>query len=200
MNQPLIIGVTGGIGGGKSTFCRFLAKSNQFVYNTDNEAKRIQETESQVIKAIKQEFGDDIYQNGSLQRSKLGSIVFADSQKLQKLNNIVHPAVIRDFQQWIKEHSDRKFLFMECAVLFEAQLTQYVDKIVVVTASEKERIKRTMQRDNLSKKQVKLRINNQLPENDKIANADWVFDTTHSINLMKYIEEFVQILDKINDN
>ncbi len=193
--QPLIIGVTGGIGGGKSTFCRLLVEKGELVYYTDKEGARIQEKNNEVVESIKKEFGEDIYNNGILQRSKLASIVFSDTNKLQKLNQIVHPAVICDFQQWVNQHSNRKYLFMECAILFEAQFTENVDKIVVVTASEEERIQRVMQRDNLSEKKVKERIDNQLSENYKIENSDWVFDTTHTIDPMENVENFLQLLE-----
>ncbi len=194
--QPLIIGVTGGIGGGKSTFCKLLVEKGELVYYTDKEGARIQEKDSAVINAIKEEFGEDIYHNGILQRSKLASIVFSDADKLQKLNHIVHPAVICDFQQWVIRHAERKYLFMECAVLFEARFTENVDKILVVTASERERIQRTIVRDNLSEKEVKARIKNQFPENYKIEKSDWVFDTTHTTDPMKNVETFLKLLEE----
>ncbi len=196
MKQPLIIGITGGIGGGKSTFCRFLAKSNQLVYNTDNEAKRIQEMDSQVVKAIKQEFGDDIYQNGALQRSKLGSIVFADAQKLQKLNDIVHPAVVKDFQKWVKNHSNRELLFMECAILFEAEFSHLVDRVVVVTADKKERIKRVIKRNHLTQKEAEQRLDNQFSEQYKLQKADWIFDTTNENLTQQTVDNFLLEVQK----
>ncbi len=192
MKQPLIIGITGGIGGGKSTFCRFLKQENQLVYNTDNEAKRIQETDNDVVEAIKRDFGDDIYHNGSLQRSKLASIVFSDTRKLEKLNQIIHPAVIKDFLEWVKKHSDRKFLFMECAILFEAKFSYLVDRVVVVTADKNTRIQRVIKRNNLKEEDVIKRIENQFDENLKIKNADWTFDTTENDLTQKQILKFLK--------
>ncbi len=195
MKKPLIIGITGGIGAGKSTFCQLLLDKGELVYFSDKEASRIQEKDNTVIDKIKKEFGENIYFNGILQRSKLAEIVFSDTKKLQKLNQIVHPAVIDDFQQWVHQHLDRKYLFMECAILFEAKFTKYVDKIVTITASEEERIKRTILRDNISEKEVKARIKNQISENYKKAKSDWIFDTTYNTNPMKNVETLLKLLE-----
>ncbi|HHT23588.1 MAG TPA: dephospho-CoA kinase [Bacteroidales bacterium] len=197
MKQPIVIGITGGIGGGKTTFSRHLAHCGELVYDTDLEAKVLQNTNESLIEKIKEHFGADIYNLSGLNRAKLAKIVFNNPEKLQVLNSIVHPAVIDDLKRWIKEHSDRKFLFMESAILFEVNLNTLMDKIVVITAPEDVRIARVMKRDGLDEESVRARIRNQMPEIDKIEKADWVFDTDNDILPSQRVDKFLKMINSI---
>lgn len=197
MKKPLIIGITGGIGGGKSMFANLLQERGELVYNTDLEAKKIQDTDKKLIENIKKEFGESIYTNHTLNRAKLAKIVFSDAEKLQKLNSLVHPRVKADFQKWVKKNSAKRFLFMECAILFEGKFEALVDKIVVVTAPEKIRIERVVNRDKISEESVRNRIKNQLQEEEKISRADWVFDTDNDELPSLRVNTFLEILNSI---
>ncbi len=196
MKQPIVIGITGGIGGGKSVFSRHLMRRGELVYDSDMEARILQNTNKDLIERIKEEFGD-VYTPAGLNRSKLAKIVFNNPQKLQILNSIVHPAVIDDIKRWIKENSDRKFLFMESAILFESNLETLMDKVVVITAPEDVRITRVMDRDRVSEESVRARIRNQMPEEDKIKKADWVYDTNNDIFPHQRVDDFLEMITKM---
>jgi dephospho-CoA kinase len=194
MKKPLIIGITGGIGGGKSTFSNYLRQKGELVYDTDLKAKYLQENDKELIRKIKTKFGEDIYVDNKLDRKRLARIVFSDAEKLKTLNSIVHPAVIDDFQKWIRSNSDRKFLFMECAILFEGSFDRLVDRILVVTAPEPVRIKRVILRDRLTEDQVLARMKNQISEEEKINRADWVFETNENEFATYEADEFLEMI------
>ncbi len=197
MNRPIIIGITGGIGGGKSMFSRYLMRRGELVYDTDMEAKILQDTNKDLIANITSEFGEDIYIENVLDRKKLASIVFPDPNRLKVLTNLVHPAVKDDFRKWVDQNSNRKFLFMECAILFEGNFDVLVDKILVVTAPEEVRIERVMKRDCVDIEAVKARIKNQIPEFEKIEKADWVFDTNNDDSPHQRVDSFLKELNDI---
>lgn len=197
MNRPIIIGITGGIGGGKSMFSRYLMRRGELVYDTDMEAKILQDTNKDLIANITSEFGEDIYIENVLDRKKLASIVFPDPNRLKVLTNLVHPAVKDDFRKWVDQNSNRKFLFMECAILFEGKFDVLVDKILVVTAPEEVRIERVMKRDCVDIEAVKARIKNQIPEFEKIEKADWVFDTNNDDSPHQRVDSFLKELNDI---
>lgn len=195
MSKPLIIGITGGIGGGKSTFSHHLRQYGEMVYDSDSEARRLQNSNKEVIKAIKSEFGNDIYtEKNELNRKALGEIVFSNPKKLEILNHIVHPAVKEDFSHWIKKHNTCSYLFMESAILYEANFDTIVDKVIVISAPLEVRIKRVMQRDKLDEKAVLARINNQIDEKIKIEKADWYYDTDNNLSPDKRVKLFLEKL------
>lgn len=198
MKKPLIIGITGGIGGGKSTFSNYLRKRGELVYDTDIEAKKLQDTDEQIITELKELFGDDIYTKKGLDRGTIAKIVFSDKEKLNRLNQIIHPKVKSDFKEWVNKHPEKEFLFMECAILFEGGFDEFVDKIAVITAPEDVRIKRVIKRDGLTEAQVKERIKNQISDNEKIKKADWVIDTNNRGKSSKCASDFLLMLKKNN--
>ncbi|NLO71713.1 MAG: dephospho-CoA kinase [Porphyromonadaceae bacterium] len=198
IKKPIIIGITGGIGGGKSMFSRFLMRRGELVYDTDMEAKILQNTDETLQKKVKAEFGEDIYNEAGLNRSKLAKIVFSNPEKLKVLTGFVHPAVKEDFKKWVAKNSDRKFLFMECAILFEGKFEDLVDKILVVTAPLEVRIERVMKRDCVDEKSVRNRIRNQMPESEKIKSADWFFDTNNDIMPHKRVDDFLEMLNRLS--
>lgn len=195
MKIPFIIGITGGMGGGKSTFSAHLRKRGKLVYDTDFEAKRLQNTNPEIKSKVIAQFGNEVYNADGLDRVKLAKIVFEDSEKLKILNSIVHPELKKNFHNWALENSDQKFLFMECAILFEGGFDELVDKIVVVTAPEDIRIKRVVKRDNVTEDLVLARIKNQWPDEEKITRADWVFDTDNNSFSCKRVDEFLTTLE-----
>src|SRR5690554_4973793 len=164
--MPKIVGLTGGIGSGKSTVADFFSALDVPVYIADYHAKKIM-SYPEVIQEIQAIFDQNIIdENGKLNRKKIASIVFNQPEQLTKLNAIVHPKVKEDFALWLKKHQDHKFVIKEVAILFENQLEKEFDKIILVTAPEEERISRVMKRDNISKEEVVERIQNQLPDRE----------------------------------
>lgn len=193
MKRPIVIGITGGIGGGKSVFSRHLRDRGELVYDTDIQAKLLQNTDKKLREKITEAFGD-VYSEAGLDSRKLAQIVFSDPEKLKLLNGLVHPAVIDDFNRWIAANSNQNFLFIESAILYEANLENLIDKVVVITAPEEVRIKRVMRRDKISREKVVARIKNQLPESEKIKRADWVIDTHNELCRAKRVEKFLKLL------
>jgi dephospho-CoA kinase len=164
----LKVGLTGGIGSGKTTIAKIFISLGVPVFFADIEAKKLMETDSDVVKGIKNLFGDEAFNGSSLNRNYLAGIVFADQNKLKKLNQIVHPAVHRHFAMWVEENKDNNYIIEEAALLFESGSFKYFDYIVLVTAPESLKLKRVMARDGASKEAVEVRMKSQMPEDEKI--------------------------------
>ena len=172
-----IIGITGGIGSGKSTIAKVFISMGFPVYNSDTRAKELINSNIDVIDSIKQEFGDDIYSSEGLDRKKMASIVFSDSDKLQKLNSIVHPAVGLDFDKWANSQNT-SFVLKEAAILFETGIYKSLDKTILVTYPKEERINRVMKRDSATKEAIEARMNSQWSEEKKKELADYIIDNS----------------------
>ncbi len=170
-----IIGVTGGIGSGKTTVCDILRSLGCDIFNADLEAKRLQETDADVIAGIKNLFGDEIYQSGVPDRKKIASIVFSDSKKLDALNRLIHPKVFALFEAAkAQAAASGKFaLVKEAAILFESGGARQVDETIAVIADKAVRIKRLLER-GLSEAEAEQRIAAQLSNDDLIKRADYV--------------------------
>ncbi len=168
------IGITGGIGSGKSTVCKLFQLLGVPVYNSDYEARLITDTHPQVVQKIKETFGEESYVDGKLNRPYISSIVFNNKEELAKLNGIVHPAVAAHFQQWLQEHSAYPYVLKEAAILFESGAYKAVDKVITVSAPRDLRIKRVVQRDGFDVEEIKKRMNNQWSEEEKIKLSDEV--------------------------
>lgn len=174
MNKPLIIGITGGIGGGKSTLSDKLRAEGYQVFDTDVRAKKLQNEHPELVARIKALFGNNIYNECGLDRPAVARIVFQNKELLSQLNKLVHPFVREDFHHWVATHSNQKLLFVESAIMFESGLVELMDKVIVMTASEEVRIKRVVKRDAVSPEQVKSRMANQMSDEEKIIRADYV--------------------------
>ncbi|MFZ4725011.1 MAG: dephospho-CoA kinase, partial [Paludibacter sp.] len=183
MKSPLLIGITGGIGSGKTTLSKKLRAEGYSVYDSDSEARRLQNEHPVIRKELIQLFGEDIYNNQILNRSALAKIVFGKPELLSKLNSVVHPFVKEDFELWIKKHETEKLLFQESAILFESGFNSFVDKVILMVASEDVRIARVMKRDGTTHEQVKLRMKNQMTDDEKIPKADFVIYTDDNMPL-----------------
>lgn len=182
MKQPWQIGITGGIGSGKSLICRIFHVLGVPVYDADSRAKKLMTTDGILIDQIKKEFGTLSYdEKGELNRELLGKTVFNKPDKLARLNALVHPRVAWDYNQWISEQSGVNYCLKEAALLFEAGSYQLLDKIIVVSASDELRIKRVLQRDpHRSKADVERIIKNQMPQEEKMKRADTVIKNDES--------------------
>ncbi len=171
----ITVGITGGIGSGKSTIAHLFELMSYPVYCSDTRSKWLMNNDLEIKKQLIDNFGEKVYP-GYLDRATLANIVFNDKEALEKLNAISHPAVEKDFIRWRAEQTT-DIVFKEAAILFESGSYKNVDKTICVVAPEIIRIKRVMQRDNANAKQVQERIANQWPDEKKIEFADFVINT-----------------------
>ena len=175
-----IVGLTGGIGSGKSTVARMFEELGVPVYYSDDEAKNLMNTSDQIKEGLIAVFGQKSFENGKLNRSYIASLVFNSEEKLKKLNSIVHPEVKRNFKKWILDQS-ASYVIQENPLIFENNSQDDFDVVITVTAPKKTRIQRVMERDGLSENQVLARVNNQLEDQLKI-NASHFVITNESLN------------------
>lgn len=188
-----IIGLTGGIGSGKTTIARLFEAEGIPVYISDDEAKKIMLSPI-AIEKVKEEFGDKVIGNGQIDRKVLAEIVFNNPDQLKKLNSIVHPLVKKHFDEWVSKNSNYPFIVKEAAILFESGSYKYCDKIITVTASEEARIERVVKRDHIKREEVLQRMKNQISEKERIERSDFVIYNEDK-TLAK--EQFLQILKKL---
>lgn len=167
----LKIGITGGIGSGKSFICRIFQNIGIPIYYADDESKKILQNNEYVKLQIKLNFGNDIYQENKLDKLKLANIVFNDSDKLKLLNNILHPIVFKEFNLWCSKQTS-KYVIMESAIIFESGADKILDKIYSVSAPEELRIQRSMYRDKTSRQNVLQRMKNQISEEERNLRSD----------------------------
>lgn len=192
-----IIGLTGGIGSGKSTVANYIASKGIPVYIADEEAKKIMER-SDVKLSIQNLFVESvIHSDGTLNRKKIAEFVFKTPNKLEQLNAIVHPEVKRHFKNWLNKHKNQPFIIKEVAILFETGGNKDCDKVILITAQENVRIERAMKRDNTSKDNIVARIKNQLPETEKIKLSDFVIQNIVLKDTLLKIDEILEILSKL---
>ena len=171
------VGITGGIGSGKSTVCKIFAELGIPVYYADDRAKYLMQHEHYLIDLIKKNFGEDVYTNGKLDRALLASRTFGDKQKVALLNSLVHPAVFRDTERWAGEQDPAvPYVLKEAALLIESGSYKNLDKLIVVTAPLAVRLKRVSDRDNISTEDIMARVKHQLPEEEKVKLADFVIN------------------------
>ncbi|BCY29493.1 dephospho-CoA kinase [Flavobacterium okayamense] len=189
-----IIGLTGGIGSGKSTVAKYLASKGISVYIADVEARKLMESK-EVIDEIKSYFGEKVIsKKGKIKRKTLANLVFSDKEKLNKLNSIVHPKVKKHFMEWVLLHKNEPFIVKEVAILFETNGHLDCDKVILVTAPEDVRLMRVMQRDNVSKEDVLARMNNQMSEEEKISKSDYVIHNIVLNDTYNQIDKLLKII------
>lgn len=175
--MPNIVGITGGIGSGKTRIVELFESLGVPCYIADREAKRLMNEDADVKKAIIGLFGNEAYASGILDRTLLGNIVFTQPQKLNALNAIVHPAVAKDFKNWV-DNQHYPYVIKEVAILFETGGYKQVDKTLLITAPKETRIARVMKRDASSKKSIIDRMQNQWSDDKKISLADFVIENS----------------------
>ncbi|MDG2227545.1 MAG: dephospho-CoA kinase [Flavobacteriales bacterium] len=192
----LKVGLTGGIGSGKTTVSEVFHSLGIPVYNSDKRAKYLMENDSSLRVAIIQYFGEESYRSEGLNRLYLSEQVFSDKSKLQKLNSIVHPVVGNDFALWCKNQS-APFVLKEAAILIESGAYKGLDKIIVVTASENVRMERVMERDGVKASEVRDRINNQMTDSERLQYADFIIDND---GIQMLISQVKEVFNKLNDS
>ena len=173
------VGVTGGIGSGKTTVCSVFSTLNIPVFSADTEARNIMESDARIREGINSIAGRDLYSTGSLNRSELASIIFNDPVRLKKINALVHPAVFSMFESWVTIQK-ASYSIMEAAILFESEGYKYVDKTISVIAPEEERIQRVMLRNNLTREQILDRMRNQLTDEKRIELSDYIISNSEN--------------------
>ena len=182
-----IIGLTGGIGSGKSTVLKLFKNLGVNTYSADISAKKLINTDQTLINLIKDSFGKNIYKDNILDSRKLSKIVFGNPDKLELLNSIIHPAVALDFKNFIELNND-EYIVKEAAIIFETSSEKQYDKIILVKSPLEIRIERVMKRDNLSRVEVIKRINNQLNENLIIDKCDYIINNHENENLKNIVQ------------
>ncbi|POY36111.1 dephospho-CoA kinase [Solitalea longa] len=194
------VGITGGIGSGKSTVVKIFEQLGIPVFIADTEAKRIMVEDETLVNGIKQHFGESVYfEDGSLNRKLLAEMVFNNAEKLALLNSMVHPAVFRAFDKWSKQYQYKPYLLKEAALLFESGSYKQNDINILVTAPEELRIKRVMTRDGSSENEVKSRIKNQLNEEEKVKLADFIILNDESKAIIPQVLHLhQQFLNRVN--
>lgn len=186
-----IIGLTGGIGSGKTTIAKYIQSLGIPVYIADDAAKKIMEL-PETISSIKQVFGSEVFENEKLSKEKLAKIVFNNSQNLKQLNQIVHPAVKRDFDEWFSKQKEFPFVVKEAAILFESGSYKDCDAIITVEAPLDTRIQRVMKRDNTNLESVMSRVNNQWTDEMRAAKSDYVVENVDIKKAMLQIDEILK--------
>ena len=186
------IGITGGIGSGKSVVCELFRLHKIPVFEADVEAKKLNDTSPTIREKLTQLFGNDLYDNNRLNRQKLASLIFSDTSTLQKVNAIIHPEVAACFEKWVEKQQNAPFIAIETAILFESGFDKLVDKTITVFAPLDVRIERIIKRDGVNRAQIEARMSQQMPEEEKAKLSDFVvvndgcvslIEQTHSILL-----------------
>jgi len=188
-----VIGLTGGIGSGKSTIANLFIQKKIPVYNSDIEAKKIMQLPKTIL-SIQNKFGKSIIKNNQIDTKELATMAFSNPDKLKVLNQIIHPLVKNDFEKWLQLQQS-KFVIKESAILFEAGIDKNCDAIITVTAPKEVRIERVISRDNSTRKEVLNRIKNQWTEDRKVAKSDFVIQNIVFLDTKK---QFLKIFESLN--
>jgi len=187
------VGLTGGIGSGKTTVAKLFELFNVPVYYADLRARRLTNSHPEIIRQVKNLFGSDIYIQGCLDREKVAGAVFSDRELLGKLSSIIHPIVKSDFDAWCSEHSKSPLIVQEAAILFENGSYHLFDKMILVTAPVELRVQRVVQRDQVGRDAILDRMKNQWDDKQKEQLADYVIKCDERHLVLK------QVMKIIND-
>lgn len=177
------LGVTGGIGSGKSTVCKIFDVLGIPVFSADDEGRIIMDTNRELINDLNKLIGENLYASGKLDRNKLASVIFNDNSMLKRVNSLVHPLIFSRYQEWCKQQ-DADYVILEAAILFGAGAEKHVDKILTVTAPLEERINRVMERNLMSREQVMERVKNQMPEDEMVKRSDFIINNSENVMII----------------
>ena len=189
------VAITGGIGVGKTTVSNLFEKMGIPVFNSDVIAKEIMSSNHDLKNQIIEVFGQNAYENNKLNRSYLSNAIFNDRNLLEKMNSIVHPYVAEEFNSWLKKQSS-KYIIYESAIVFESNGENAFDKIICVVAPKEEVIRRIIDRNNFSRDKIISIINNQLPEEVKTENSDYIIE---NIDESILLERVMQVHNDISN-
>jgi len=194
---PKLVGLTGGIGSGKTTITKFFEELGVPIYIADVEAKALMKRSKIIKRKLIQLFGKDAYIKNELNKPLIASIIFSDKEMLEKMNAIIHPRVARHFEKWVKKQ-ESPYVINEVAILFENNTYKKYDYIITVVAPEKLRIERVILRDNSTPEKVKAIIDNQLSDAEKIEKSDFVIENINLEDTRKKVHKVHKKLLKTN--
>lgn len=189
------IGVTGGIGSGKTIVSEIFKLHGIPIFNADEEAKKLNDSSPIIREQLTLQVADDLYPEDKLDRKKLASIIFHDNEKRAIVNAIIHPVLANRFIEWVNQHAQLPFVVLDAALLIEAGFNRLVDNVIIVQTPKPVRIARVMKRDNSSYDEVEARINSQLSEEEKQKYAHFVISNNDSQSLLVQVSELLSSLD-----
>ncbi|MDR1172771.1 MAG: dephospho-CoA kinase [Bacteroidales bacterium] len=190
----LKVGITGGIGSGKTSACTVFETLGIPVYYADTQAKQLMDTDPGLKASLQGYFGSSIYCDGRLDRRRMAEIIFNDKTALEKVNNWVHPAVARDFESWCTWQTS-PYVLEEAAIIFESNTAHRFDRIILVTAPDAIRIERVCARDHITQEAVRKRMANQWPEKKKISLADYIIHNGNTLVTPQIMEIHRKLLN-----
>ncbi len=189
------LGITGGIGSGKSTVSEIFSLCGVPVYIADMESKKLVSTSPLIKEKLIALLGEDLYRGNVLDKALLASHIFNNKEKLDKVNAIIHPEVKKDYERWLEQNKHCKIVAQEAAILFESGFNTLMDKVVMVYSPLDLRIQRTMTRDNASYEKVLERIQNQMPDEEKAKLSDFVIVNDGTGSLIEQVQNVIQQLE-----
>jgi len=193
--KKIKVAITGGIGSGKSSITDYLEKKGYSVLRADLIAKELMAQDEQIKKKLIKEFGEESYSEDKLNTKYLAANVFTNEENVQKINSIVHPPVMQKIELLSKEiFKNQNIVFIETALVYEANLEDFFDYVILVLADEKTRIERIIARENVNEEQVRARMQFQIPDDEKKDDADFVLDNNTTLQELENRVEFLLIL------
>jgi len=189
-----IIGLTGGIGSGKSTVSRLLEVMGIPVYTADTESKKLVNTSPQIREQLTAVFGSQLYKNGELDKMMLASLIFGNDEHLRYVNSVIHPVVFDDFRQWVEQKKESSLVVVESAILFDSGFAKSVDVTVTVSAPLEIRIRRVKERDNVSRETIEARIKSQMTEEERNRASDYIIINDEKHALLPQVENLLNVL------
>lgn len=191
------LGITGGIGSGKTTVATLFELHGIPVYNADKETQKLNNSSVEIREQLTLHFGKELYEEGVLNKTKFAEIIFNNPAKLALANSIIHPEVLKHFNNWCLQNSHHSIVALEAAILFESKFHLYLDKVITVYAPLNLRVARVVKRDNVDEESVKSRIKNQMPEKEKINLAHYVVINDSESSLINQVQN---LLDEITQH
>ena len=186
------LGITGGIGSGKTSVCKVFNVLGIPVFSADPEAREIMDNDRKIRRAINEIVGKNIYPGGKLGRMELASLIFNDRDLLEKVNSLVHPVVFEHFNRWAEKQTT-PYVIMEAAILFESGASKLVDRVATIVAPVEERISRVTRRNKLNREQVMERIKNQMTDDQRIKMSDYVINNSEN-------DMIIPVIFRINED
>ncbi|MCH8546624.1 MAG: dephospho-CoA kinase [Cryomorphaceae bacterium] len=195
--KPLVVGITGGIGSGKTTAAKIFESLGIPIYIADEKARTLTAQNSEILSYIRSTYGDEVFDdNGDLIRKKLGEQVFGDKEKLKALNEVIHPIVSKDFKEWTAQQ-DAPYVLKEAAVLFESGNYTNCDYVILVVAPKETRIERVIKRSGLTREDIEARMHHQWSDDDKLALSDFVIHNDDHHELMPQIYDIHEDIKRL---
>lgn len=197
--SPIILGITGGIGSGKSVVCRLLQLMGVPVYSSDDETKRLMVRDEVIRAGLISLLGPEAYQGEALNKPLIAKYLFASADHAATINALIHPRVKQDFRRWVADHAGHPVVAIESAILVEAGFTDVVDRVILVTAPVETRIRRAMQRDAASRQQIEQRVERQMADEERSSTAYHIIQNDDFVPLIPQVLALIASLLGNND-